>query len=262
MTAQTHEDADPSMGLVERKHVKSQRPKCSARSSRTGKPCQRYPSAGATVCRVHGGAAPQVQKAARRRLEQAADVLVKRLLGLALDGTAPDHVALSAVVAALDRAGFSVKSTVGVEISAKPWESVFEGISKVISGPRDEASRPSAGLPELDAGSADDDEIVGEIDDDVIDDDLPRFQRERESADVIDVEIDAGYTDAIMSRGSGTTTPDQDQTDLSGDLGFTPGPIGLGGPAGSGLMSLSDAVEAAADMRAREAARRRDMRRR
>lgn len=100
--------------------------KCSARSSRTGMPCQKWPVAGATVCRTHGGSAPQVQKAARRRLEQAADVLVQRLLGIALDGTAPDQVALSAVLAALDRAGLSVKSTVGVEVSARPWEQVMD----------------------------------------------------------------------------------------------------------------------------------------
>ena len=44
---------------------------------------------------------------------------------------------------------------------------------------------------------------------------------------------------------------DPDQTDLSGDLGFTLGPLVPNGPVGSGLMSLADAVEAAADMRAR-----------
>jgi hypothetical protein len=266
--AQTHEGADPSMGLVERKHVKSQQPKCSARSSRTGKPCQRYPAVGATVCRVHGGAAPQVQKAARRRLEQAADVLVKRLLGLALDGAAPDHVALSAVVAALDRAGLSVKSTVGVEISAKPWESVFEGISKVISGPRDESPRPLAELPEsgtaaTELGDANEDgEIIGEFDDDPlpedeIDDDQPRFQP------VIDVEVVADeYTDAIMSDSSGTITPDQDQSQPGEHTALPFGPLGPTSPAGSGLMPLDAAIEAASVMRQREAARIRNARRR
>ena len=109
-----------------------------------------------------------------------------------------------------------------------------------------------------------DDDIVGEIDDDIEPDPL-RIQHDRESESdaVIDVEIVADeYTDEIMSGGFGTTTPDQDQTDLSVDPGFTPGPLGLGGPAGSGLMTLSDAIEAASVMRRREAARLRDMRRR
>ena len=44
--------------------------KCTAKSSRTGKPCQKPPIKGATVCRVHGGAAPQVKRAAERRLEE------------------------------------------------------------------------------------------------------------------------------------------------------------------------------------------------
>ena len=62
-------------------------------------------------------------------------------------------------------------------------------------------------LPELDAAIDTDAEIVGEFDDDEIEDDLPRIQRERESesADtrIIDVEIEslgpAHYTDEIMS---------------------------------------------------------------
>ncbi len=62
-------------------------------------------------------------------------------------------------------------------------------------------------LPELDAAIDTDADIVGEFDDDEIEDDLPRIQRERESesADprIIDVEIEslgpAHYTDEIMS---------------------------------------------------------------
>ena len=43
--------------------------KCTAHSSRTGKPCRKSPIRGATVCRFHGGAAPQVRRAAERRLD-------------------------------------------------------------------------------------------------------------------------------------------------------------------------------------------------
>ena len=86
---------------------------------------------GSNLCRAHGAEAPQTKVKARRRLEQAADVLVQRLLTYALDGDTSDNVALSAVIAALDRAGISVKTAATVEVSVKPWESVFEGISKV-----------------------------------------------------------------------------------------------------------------------------------
>jgi hypothetical protein len=44
--------------------------RCSARRT-TGDPCGNYPSAGARVCRYHGGNAPQVRAAAERRLVEA-----------------------------------------------------------------------------------------------------------------------------------------------------------------------------------------------
>jgi hypothetical protein len=148
---------------------------------------------------------------------------------------------------------------------------IFEGISKVIAGQRNPEKAPAL---EIEGGSlADhtdnlasesvDDEIFGEFDDppDEIEDDPLRIQREPESADVIDVEIevveDAGYTDAGMSHLPGTATPDDQDQSLSVELS---GPLGMTGPVGSGLMSLSDAVEAQAEKRAGEAARVRDTR--
>lgn len=44
--------------------------KCAAHSSRTGEPCQKWPIAGATVCRTHGGSAPQVKRKALERLKE------------------------------------------------------------------------------------------------------------------------------------------------------------------------------------------------
>ena len=41
---------------------------CTATAKSTGLPCQRPPVPGATVCRFHGGAAPQVRKKATLRL--------------------------------------------------------------------------------------------------------------------------------------------------------------------------------------------------
>ncbi len=42
--------------------------RCSAHSKRTGKPCTMPAIAGGTVCRMHGGSAPQVKASARERL--------------------------------------------------------------------------------------------------------------------------------------------------------------------------------------------------
>lgn len=203
--------------------------KCSARSSRTGMPCQKWPVAGATVCRTHGGSAPQVQKAARRRLEQAADVLVQRLLGIALDGTAPDQVALSAVLAALDRAGLSVKSTVGLEVSAKPWEQVMDSAFTLETTSRDayRAARDGhppalAESPALDGAAID----SGDDGDDRADDD-----------GVLDAEVltEHEYAASVIGRRvkriDHTETPDDGERDArertAGESGPSDGPVAI-----------------------------------
>lgn len=46
---------------------------CTATAKSTGERCQNAPMKGSNVCRVHGGAAPQVQKKAQERLDEMAD---------------------------------------------------------------------------------------------------------------------------------------------------------------------------------------------
>lgn len=60
--------------------------RCRARSKRSGERCRRLAIPGGTVCVMHGGAAPQVAAAARRRLSDAA---VREVL----PRVAPDAVA-------------------------------------------------------------------------------------------------------------------------------------------------------------------------
>jgi hypothetical protein len=45
---------------------------CRAHSSRSGKPCGNFAIKGGAVCPMHGGSAPQVKRAAERRLAGAA----------------------------------------------------------------------------------------------------------------------------------------------------------------------------------------------
>ena len=126
--------------------------RCTARTQ-SGRPCRAMAARGANVCRVHGGAAPQVRQAAQRRLQNAADVLVQRLLGFALDGEAPDAVALAAIRDALDRAGLNPKTA--IEIELKPYEQVLAGLtdvahisaSGVASTPRHRRTRTRAACP-------------------------------------------------------------------------------------------------------------------
>jgi hypothetical protein len=57
---------------------------CTAKS-RTGNRCKRYAVRGMTVCRFHGGAAPQVKKAAERRLAEQAAIEAVKTYGLPVD---------------------------------------------------------------------------------------------------------------------------------------------------------------------------------
>lgn len=76
--------------------------KCSAHSSQSGKPCRNRPIAGGTVCRFHGGAAPQVRAKALERLMQYQDRAIDRLFGL-VDQTEYPSTAYQAVRDVLDR---------------------------------------------------------------------------------------------------------------------------------------------------------------
>jgi hypothetical protein len=87
---------------------------------------------GGNVCRSHGGAAPQTKAKAQRRLQQAADALVQRLLSFALDGKVADPVALQAIRDALDRAG--MKPGIDVGVTVKPFESIFEAMEMGVVG--------------------------------------------------------------------------------------------------------------------------------
>lgn len=101
---------------------------CSARSKTSGNQCRKDAVAGATVCRIHGGAAPQVVAAARIRLMEAADpaaaLLVRQMAGKLVNAKGKllppeqqpdDNTRQKAALAILDRAG--LKPTDRLEIS-------------------------------------------------------------------------------------------------------------------------------------------------
>jgi len=111
-------------------------------------------------------------------------VLVQRLLSLALDGDTPDNVALSAIIAALDRAGLSVKTAGTLEVSVKPFERVFDAIT---AGPRDPEQ------PALEAPNDEDRLDAEAIDVEIVDPEADTsLGLGTEDAEI----VDAGYTDA------------------------------------------------------------------
>lgn len=96
---------------------------------KSGERCRRLAIKGATVCRVHGGASGHVKRAARARLENAADRMAKNLLKLAVDDDVADGVRLAATNSALDRAGLSAKTAVEVEVGpSKGFEQILGAI--------------------------------------------------------------------------------------------------------------------------------------
>ena len=92
--------------------------RCTARSKRSGQRCKRRPIPGGTVCRMHGGAAPQVKLAAKDRLAALVDPAIDALQ------RALDHKDINAAVRAakdlLDRAGLAAPKQMQVGVDAGP----------------------------------------------------------------------------------------------------------------------------------------------
>jgi hypothetical protein len=97
--------------------------RCTAHSSRTGEQCQAWAIVGHHVCITHGGAAPQVREAARRRFLLLVDDAVygvEKLAGVGGHGLAAkdERVQLAALRDILDRAG--LKPTDRLELIEEP----------------------------------------------------------------------------------------------------------------------------------------------
>ena len=106
---------------------------------RDGLRCKGTPIRGATVCRLHGGSAPQVRDAARRRILAAADPAAARLIEIALNPRTETQHALAAIRELLNRAGI-VGGSAGEEDSGSGqvlWEE-FVQIHRRRTGVSDE----------------------------------------------------------------------------------------------------------------------------
>jgi hypothetical protein len=115
---------------------------------KNGDQCKNAAIKGASVCRYHGGAAKHVKAAARARLDNAADLMAKQLLGIALTADS-EAVMLAAVRDALDRAGLKAPSEVVLsQGEPKPYETVFDSIGGTPGGEthRDASGYESTGL--------------------------------------------------------------------------------------------------------------------
>lgn len=96
---------------------KPPRRRCKARNRRGGQ-CKRYPIPGGTVCKMHGGAAPQVKRKAALRLQELVDPALK-VLAREMVSAEKSSDRLRAVENVLDRAGITRKQDQVDETSAQ-----------------------------------------------------------------------------------------------------------------------------------------------
>lgn len=133
--------------------------RCSARRT-DGQPCRAFAIHGGTTCVKHGGSAPQVIAAAKRRLESMALAAAGRLGHFAFDDEVPPNVGLAAANSILDRNAIGTKQAVQVEVGVKPFEQIFTGIARGVG--RD--GKPAPTLPDPPAlTEADDEPIDAEV---------------------------------------------------------------------------------------------------
>lgn len=116
---------------------KDGKPRSTRRCSRVmknGERCKKAPIYGGTVCSKHGGRAPHIKAAAKRRIDEALDRAAEALLGMALDDpNMPQSVKLSALKDVLDRGGLSPQQAMQITHELKPYEAVLQ---KIHRGPR------------------------------------------------------------------------------------------------------------------------------
>lgn len=175
-----------------------------------GKPCRRYAIRGGHVCRVHGGAAPQVMAKAREALALASYTMAKNLLGMATEAES-EAVKLAATNSALDRAGISAKQAIEIGVDPKPWEELLANLSGVEHITREE-SRARRGLPP----------------------DPPDSPRPLRPYEVVDAEV-VDPADPPCNAADGRMAPTP--PDYPPEPSHTPTP-----PPGRGLVPLEDAV--------------------
>jgi hypothetical protein len=129
-------------------------PKCKARR-RDGTPCGAYAVKGTTVCRMHGGAAPQVREKANRRLFEMVMPAMRELRRIVESKTATDADKLRAVSMVLNRTGYSEKQSIDIGLRpASEWDRLFAA-DAVFSFDRDEIDA-APDRPALGGGDEDD----------------------------------------------------------------------------------------------------------
>lgn len=99
--------------------------RCHATAHRTGERCKAPAIKGGSVCRVHGGAAAHVKKAAKDRLLELVEPALSALHKVLADKDTDDTVKVRAALGILDRTGFRPGLVVAVEPNDQ-WSQVLQ----------------------------------------------------------------------------------------------------------------------------------------
>lgn len=193
--------------------------RCTAHK-KTGERCTKIAILGGTVCTHHGGKAKAVRAKAQQRIQEAADRMVSRVLGIAESADVPPAVALAAARDMLDRAGHRPPDKVDLEVGVKPYERLAGTVVGIGTMSREEsrAARGFSEPPALDSGAG------GFAPDEIVE------------AEIVDVQ------DAAEPRPARPTGMRTDE--------------GRDNPPGNGLMTLEEANRIANEANRRAGARR------
>ena len=115
-THQSRRNANPRYGRPDPVRCTARRP--------DGTPCKRWAPTERRSAAATAQALPRSKPQAQRRLQQAAGAIIARMIGFTLEIGVPDDIALKAVIAAADRAGFQRENFRNTEVFSKPFEIV------------------------------------------------------------------------------------------------------------------------------------------
>lgn len=113
--------------------------RCTAKRT-NGSPCRNSPIHGSNVCRVHGGSAPQVKRAAFVRLLMEADPAAAELISIYKNKKNPIAIRLRAIESVLDRGGISARQEIDIDLQVGGRLSVYDQVVMAstvdITGPK------------------------------------------------------------------------------------------------------------------------------
>lgn len=95
---------------------------CKAHSRRTGEPCKNAAMNGTTVCRMHGGSAPQVRRKAAERIAEAAHDAAALLVQFMEDPKNDKPLRTRIAQDLLNRAGYTGRQSLDLSVKATPFQ--------------------------------------------------------------------------------------------------------------------------------------------